>query len=294
MESAEKALTADPKDPASHVQVAAVAGRTAEHASMFRQLSLAKRVKKELDEALQLDPRNADAIYGLVLYSDLAPSFMGGDKEKAKTLAQTLTATAPGRGYLTQATLAHNRNDLVAEAEFLKKAVAADPNSYEAHLASAVFEARTDAGKLEADEQACQALYIDPSRAEAWQILAEQAALSDSLPEMNGLLSVYRRFNPDDRTPLYRAAVALIASGKNLDTAQELLQSYLAGPSEGNAPSAGLAQYQLAVIAEKRGHVAHAVELLRTALASDPLLEDAKRDLKRLEHDNRATAGQAP
>ena len=284
MDSAEKALAADPKNPAVHVQLAAVAGRTAEHASMFKQLSLAKRVKKELDEALTLDPKNPDAFYGLVLYSDLAPSFLGGSKERAWELAQKLTELSPARGYLAQATLAHNRKDAPGEEAFLKKAVAADSQSYDAHLALAVFLSHADPPHFEqADEQACQALYMDPARAEAWQLLTEQAA-SDNLLEMNGLLSVYQKFNPEDRSPAYHAAVGLIGTGKDLDHAQELLKHYLETPPDGNAPSAGLAHYQLALIAEKQHKNAEALDLLHIALSEDPTLEDARKEQKRLEH----------
>lgn len=295
MDSAEKALAADPKNPAYHVQVAAVAGRTAERASMFKQLSLAKRVKKELDEAIALDPKNPDAIYGLILFSDLAPSFLGGDKEKARSLAEQLTQIAPSRGYLAQATLAHNRKDAAAEETLLYKSVQADPHSYDAHVAFAVFQNKANSVPAEraveqADEHACQALYIEPERAEAWQILAEQAASAESLREIDGLLAVYRKFNPDDLSPAYHAAVILIAAGRDLDAAQALLQRYLEVPPDGNAPSAGLAHYQLALICEKQGHNDQALSMLRTAVNEDPTLEDARKELKRLDHDHPAKA----
>ncbi len=290
MDSAEKALNSRPDDPATHVQVAAVAGRTAEHASMFKQLSLAKRVKKELDEALVLDPKNTDALYGLVLFADIAPSFLGGDKARALVLARKLTELSPARGYAAQATLAHNRNDRAAEESFLKLAAEADTNSYDAHLALAVFEKKAGPDRWAlADEQVCEALYVDPTRAEAWEFLSEQAAMAGSVQEVSGLLAISEKSNPGTRTPAYHAAIGFIASGRNLEVAQKLLKDYLAAPPEWNAPSAAQAHYQLAIIAEKQGHIPDALELLRTALSEDAGLEDAKRDLKRLERPSRAS-----
>ena len=292
LQSAEKAIASDErsnskdavKRAALHVQVAAVAGRIAEHASMFKQLSWAKRVKKELEQALNLDPKNADALYGLMLYNELAPSFVGGDKAKAQALAEQLTAIAPGRGYLAQATLAHDRKNAAAEESFLQRAVEADPQSYDAHMALAVFAHRGEHPNAEvADLQTCQALYLEPTRVDAWQLLVELAADAQCLNEVNGLLYAARAFNPDDLSPAYHAAAALIVTGKNLDVAEKLLNQYLETSPEGGAPSAASTRYQLALIREKQGLDEQARELLRVALKEDPSLDEARKDLKRLE-----------
>ena len=163
LDLAEKLTAAEPENAAFHVsQVAAVVGEMAVHATMFKQLGLAKRAKKELDAALAIDPKNADAIYGLVLYDENAPSFIGGDKAVAQKLAEQLTGIDPARGYLAQASLAHDHKDATAEEALLRKAVAADAKNYEAQIGLATFLERVGASHAdEADEHACLALELD-------------------------------------------------------------------------------------------------------------------------------------
>lgn len=284
MDLAERAIADDPSVAAFHVQAANVAGREAEHAGMFKQLALAKRVKKELDEAIALDPKNADAIYGLALFGQLAPSFLGGDKENAQKLAVELTAMDPPRGFLAQARLAHERKNPAQEEMFLKKALDAGPGSYDVQIAFATFAYKSDPVRVdEADEHACLALQLDPGRAEAWQILAELAALAGCLPEVEGLVNTAAQFDPDDLSPAYFAAAAMVLADKTPETAAALLKRYLSQPQEGGMPSSGRARYQLAMILEKQGSREEAVDLLRIALTEDPTLDEARKALKRLD-----------
>jgi len=284
MESAEKALAIDPQNADYHLQAAAVAGRTAERAPLLKQLGLAKRAKRELDAAVALDPNSADALYGIVLYLWNAPSFMGGDKAKAQTYAERLTSLDAARGYVVQATLAHDRKDSTGEQAFLEKAVAANPKSYDALMAIARFEsARYPERADEEDRYACEALFVDPARGEAWQLVTEMAAARECWRELDALLKVARKFVPDDLSPAYTAAVEMIKSGSNLERASDLLHLYLASPQEGETPTAGQARYELALALEKRGLRDEAVIMLELAIAEDPGLGDAKRELKRME-----------
>jgi tetratricopeptide (TPR) repeat protein len=280
LELAEQAVGAEPDNAAYHVQVAAAAGRMAEHAAMFKQLSLAKRAKKELDAAVALDSRNADGLYGLILFSDMAPSFIGGDKTRAQKLAEQLTEIDPGRGYLAQAALAHNRHDTVAEGALLRKAVAADPANYDAHMALAVYVKKAEPeNKDVVDEEACAAVTADPSRGEAWSLLVENAAAAECWREVHGLVTMSKRFNPDDPSPAFQAAVTMIGMGKNLDEAQALLKDYLEKPHEGGTPSTGSARFHLASALEKQGRRDEAIVLLQMAIEEDPTLADARRDI---------------
>ncbi len=284
----EKRLAVDPQNAQLHVEAAAAAGRMAEHAGMLKQISLAKRVRKELDSALAIEPGNADAIYGLVLYADLAPSFLGGDKAQAQKLAEQLTALDPPRGYLAQARLAQDRHDAAAEEAFLKKAIEAGPRSYDAHLAYAIFHQKSGPAHSEqADEFACQSLYLDPTRAEAWQILAELCASEGCVRDVEGLIAAEQEFIPDDLSPAYFAALGFLEANTSLGYAESLIRMYLAKPQEGGAPSSGLARYQLALIQEKQGRWAEALDSLHIALQEEPTLDKAKQEAKRLEKSGR-------
>jgi tetratricopeptide (TPR) repeat protein len=284
---ADKAALSEPQNAAFHVQVAAAAGRLAQHAGLLKQLTYARRARKELDDAIALEPKRPDAVYGMMMFYEYAPSLIGGDKAAAKKLAEDLTTLDPARGYLAQATLAENRKDSASQADLLKKAVAADPDSYAAHVALSKFLTRSDPVDTDAaDEQACLALLSDPSRVEAWQSLAELAVTAECWAEIDGLVQTAERFNPDDASAAYAAAVAMIAAGKNLDMAQALLTHYLEKLPEGDAPTTGRAHYQLALLSEKRGQKQDALFHLHAALEEDPTMEDARKDLKRMEHSN--------
>ena len=57
---AEQAVSLEPGNAAYHVQLAAACGRLAEKASLFKQLSYARRAKKELDLCLLYTSDAAD------------------------------------------------------------------------------------------------------------------------------------------------------------------------------------------------------------------------------------------
>lgn len=281
LELAERAVSADESNAAYRVQLAAVEGRMAEKASLFKQLGFAKRAKKELDMALSLDPRNLDALYGLMLYYYAAPAFIGGDKRKAEEMAETMTGIDPARGFLAQARLAKDRKDTAKEEEFYLKSIDADPGFYEAKAAlSSFYLARP---KLDAArEYACEALAIDPAGAQAWKNLAELAAADQCWTELDAIVSEAAESNSFDFLPYYGAAITMLREGRMLATAEAYLRRYVARPPDANEPSLGFAHWQLATVLEKLGHPVAAVEELTRAAGLDPSLEGAKRDLKRL------------
>ncbi len=237
-ELAERALLADSSRSEYHVQLAAVEGRMAEKASLFKQLGFAKRAKKELDIALSLDPRNLDALYGLMLYYYAAPAFVGGDKNKAREMAETMTAIDPARGYLAQARLAKDRKDPVQEEEFYLKAIEADPGFYEAKAALSSFYLQAAKPKFDdARKYACEALAIDPGGAQAWKNLSEIAAADQCWTELDAILLEAAERNPFDLAPYYAAATAMLREGRLLETAEAYLRRYGAQPPDANEPS---------------------------------------------------------
>ncbi len=280
---AEKALLADNANAAYHVQVAAVVGRMAEKASLVKQLGLAKRARKELDTALSLDPRNLDALFGLMLYYYAAPSFIGGDKQKAQQMADAMTEIHPARGYLAQARLAKDRKDPAAEEEFYLKAIEADPQYYEAKVTLSNYYLETSKPDYSAAERyACEALAVDPGGEQAWKNLAEILAAKQCWTELDTLVSEAAKLNPQDLASYYVAATSLLRTGSLYDTAEAYLRKYLAQPPDANEPSLGYARWQLATILDKLGRRPEAVGELERALAEEPSLDGARKDLKRL------------
>ncbi len=287
LKSAEALVAAEPNRSDAHVQLASVLGRMAERASMFKQLGLARRAKKELDTALALDPKNLDALYGLMLYSYAAPSFIGGDKLKAQEYAQTMIDVHPARGYLAQARLAKDRKDAAKAEELYRKSVEADAQFYEALTTLASFYLYAALPDYDnAGKYACRALSVDPQRAEAWKILAELTVQSQCWNELDELLVAAEAAVPDDLAPYYSAAVALMKRGSHTPLAEEYLRKYESLPAEANEPSTAYAHYQRGLALEKLARNDEAAVELHNAVDAEPNFELAKEELKRLEKNN--------
>jgi hypothetical protein len=232
---AELAVAQNPAHAAYHVQLAAACGRLAQTASLFKQLTFAKRAKKELDIGLELEPENLDALYGLALFYHAAPSFIGGDKRKSREAAETITRLNPVRGFLTLALIANEKKDPAAEEEFYKKAIAADPQFYEARASLAKFYLATDV--TAAEKTAKEAVALDPSRVEGWKVLAQSYVATQCWDELLALLERARKEVSDDLSYYYVAAVALEDSGRFLNWAADFINLYRNAPPEGNEPT---------------------------------------------------------
>jgi hypothetical protein len=232
---AETAVTLDSSRAEYHVQLAAACGRLAQTSSLFKQLTFAKRAKKELDVALEMKPDSLDALYGLAMYYYAAPSFMGGDKRKADDAADKMTKLHPARGYLTQAKLANEKKDPVAEEAFYKKSIEADPQFYEAKATLANFYLTRDISA--AKQQAMEAADIDPTRVEAWKVLAQAYVATQCWDELLALLQRARKEDPDNLSYYYSAALALEDSGQFLNWAADFINIYKNAQPEGNEPT---------------------------------------------------------
>ena len=266
-----------------HFQVAWVYGEMADRASMFAAAGFAKKFKGELEASLARDPKNLDALEGLMRYSFQAPGLMGGDKGKARAIALELVQLNPVRGYLAQAELAREEKDFAKVEECFLKAVQADPKNYEAQTALASFYEIPLHRKTElAGKHAREAVRLDPSRAKGYSILAKVLALEQRWGELQALLSTSERNVPDDLDPYFEAADALLESGVELERGKTYLHKYLAQEAEGEEPDAAHAHRLLGLILEKQGRSAEAVSELEAAIQMNPRFKAAREDLKRV------------
>lgn len=228
LHSAEHALELEPTRAAYHVQVAAACGRLAEKASIFRQLGLARRAKKELETSLQMEPDNIDAIYGNMLYYYAAPSLVGGDKAKAEAAAESIVKLNAARGFLARAEMAKDKKDYTAEESFYRKSVEANPKFYEARAALAAF--LVERNHEAAENEACEAVHLDPYRAPAWTTLAETAVWTQCWDEMFSRVAEANAALPESQEPNFAAGVALVRVGMHYSWAIKFLEHYT-GPN---------------------------------------------------------------
>jgi X-X-X-Leu-X-X-Gly heptad repeat protein len=283
LNSAQQAVALEDGNSSYHFQLAEVYGEMADRASMFAAASLARKFKGELEASLARDPTNLDALEALMEYSFQAPGLMGGDKGKARAIAEKMVQLSPVRGYLAQAELAKEAKDFAKVGECFIKAVQADPKDYEAQTALAGFYTQPSHRKTEcAGKHAREAVQLDPARAEGYSILARVLALERRWGELEAVLSASEKAVPDDLAPYFEAANALLESGVDLKRGEAYLRKYLAQEPEGEEPDAAHAHRLLGLILEKQGRRAEAVSELETAVHMNPRFKAAKEDLQRL------------
>ena len=290
---AEKAVAAAPNSAEAHSKLADALGAKLQSgdAGTMAKISLAHRFRKEIDRTLELDPNDLDALQDLAQFYWHAPSMVGGDKAKATQTADKLFEISPPHGAAARADFATDDSDVnrrnAAVQAIWKTAVAAKPDSYEARaaLAAAYLARGNDAKQLAAAEgEAKRALALDPTRINAYTVLAVLYAETSCWNEAEALLKQAHERVAEDRTPGYRVAVAILATSQNqqLARAEQLLRDYLAQAPEGQQPSHAGAHWRLGQVLERQGRKADAVREFQTAVHQDGSLEQAKKDLKRL------------
>ena len=280
---AEKACQLDPKNGSYRYLLAGIYGQQAERANVFSKWGLAKRFREGAEAAIQLDPKNVDARMGLIEFHLQAPGIVGGDKDRARALADEILKIDPARGYLAMALIAR-REKRDGEIEgFYLKAVQADPRSYPALMAIAGFYSGDAQKKYDLSEKyAREALKLDGDRIGAYAVLAGLFALQGRWQDLDSILAQAEKNVPDNFSPYYNAARILLVNGKDLPRSERYFRKYLSQEPEPNAPTHGHAHWRLGLVYEKMGRKQEAVAELETALRLKPDLEDAKKDLKRL------------
>jgi tetratricopeptide (TPR) repeat protein len=234
---AEKAVALDGSVAKYHRQLAEALGVSAQHANVFQQVMLARRFKKEIDAALELDPKDAQAWRDLMEYYVLAPGIAGGDKAKAQAAAQRIGAIDQADGFFAKARLAGVSKAPQKVEELLRKAVEAEPANYRARTALAdLYLAQDHANPDGAEEQAREAVKLDPGRAAGYAELAQVYAARGQWAELDSTLNAAEREVPDDLVPYFRAAEVLIAAKREGTRAERYLRVYLGAEPEGNEP----------------------------------------------------------
>lgn len=290
---AEKAVAAAPNSVEAHSKLTDALGAklVSSDAGTMAKMSLARRFRKEAERTLELDPKDLDALQDLAQFLWQAPGIVGGDKAKAREMADRLFAISPSRGAAARADFVSDDSDMNRRSagvqEIWRVAVAAAPNSYEAQaaLAAAHLEGPSDAGHLAAAESAAKrAFALDPSRIDAYNSLAIVYARAGRWSDLEALLKKAAAAVPENRGPGYRAAVAILNGNltPQLQRAEQLLRDYLGQPAEGQEPNHARAHWRLGQVLERQGRKADAIRELQTAVSQDGSLDGAKKDLKRL------------
>lgn len=234
---AETAVAADESNAAFHVQLAAVEGRIAERSSLLKQLSAVRRARKELDTAVALDPTSAEAQWGLMMYYFAAPPLLGGDKTKSQQIGEQLAAVQPEPGLYYQGRLASELNDLGKAEQFYKQALLENPLSFDNISALANFYIERKPNQAQAEKWACLAVHAEPTRADAWALLARVNTMCGCWTEAAAIAQRAEAIDPEDLAPWLAIAQSAIARGEQLDSAAAWLRRYLSKPSNSDPDS---------------------------------------------------------
>jgi predicted Zn-dependent protease len=214
----ERAVELEDGNALYHLWLGNAIGESAATAGMLQRPGIAKRMKVELERAVELDPNQIDARAGLVMFYSMAPGMMGGSVEKAREHAREITKRNAMRGALARAEIAQNEKDGAAEETALKEAIAAAPDTTAGYVA-----------------------------------LADMYGRAGRFTEAFATIERYGKRRPSDRWTLYYIGRLAGSTGQQLDRGEAALKQFLAAPpASAYAPMIVRANYWLAQIAGKR------------------------------------------
>ncbi|MGH9719455.1 MAG: tetratricopeptide repeat protein, partial [Bryobacteraceae bacterium] len=161
-ESFEKAVSLNPSSSVYEHWLGKAYGKRAETSSPFTAPGYASKTRKHFERAVELDPKNIEAINDLLEYYLQAPGFLGGGVEKAEALAERVAQLDVAEGYWARAHIAEQRKEFAKAETQLRRAVEAAPMQIGRVVDLAKFLARQ--GKYQESEKTFQqAEKIDPN-----------------------------------------------------------------------------------------------------------------------------------
>jgi tetratricopeptide (TPR) repeat protein len=215
------AVTLDDGNSDYHLWLGRALGEKADRASFVNAYSLAKRARAEFERAVELNPRNAEALADLGEFDSSAPGVVGGGLDKAERVAGKLDKVDPARAHELRGRIAEQRKDYdLSEREF-RQAIAASPHP--------AFQWMTLASFLR--------------RRERW---TEMDAAVHS-----GLAAAAR--DKHAAVALFNGASVLARSNRETQLAVKMLEDYLASPNKTEEAPAFVAYVRLARLKEQLG-----------------------------------------
>jgi Flp pilus assembly protein TadD len=198
----EKATAADPANSDYELWLGRAFGRRAETASPFAAPSHANKARQHFEKAVQLNPRNLEALSDLFEYYLQAPGFLGGGLDKAAGAADRMAVLDPAQGQWAQARMAAHNKDFGSAEEHLRKAAE-----------------------------------LSPQQAGHWIDLARFLAKRGRYAESERSFGQAEKIAPNSPQLLYARADTYIEQGRELAAARLLLKRYLEAQLTPDDPS---------------------------------------------------------
>lgn len=243
----ENAVSLEPRNSDYHLWLGRAYGEKAEHAGPLSAFSLARKLRKQFETAVQLNPLNIDVRVDLAEFYTEAPGILGGGEDKVRGQADALARFAPAKAHLVLGRLAEKQNR-PATAE----------NEYKAAIAASNGNAQ--------DWLNLAALYKHQSR---WNDMEDALKKVASAPE-------------GKNDALLESADLLLRAGRNPGLAAQLVRQYLASDSPSERYPFFQAHYALGTALEKEGDFRGAAREYREALTLASNFPPAKEALTRV------------
>jgi tetratricopeptide (TPR) repeat protein len=221
VDDCERAVKMDGQNSDNHLWLARALGEKASRASFLSAYKLAKRVRAEMEEAVRLNPRSAEALADLGEYDYTAPAVVGGGIDKAEGLAAQLDKIDPVRAHELRGRIAEHKKDYVtAEREYKLTISSAQHPAYQWITLARFYQGRERWAEMEAAVRSGQSAAEHDKRA---------------------------------GVALYDGAELLIHANRDSARASKMLEEYLAGSMKSEKAPAFVAHTWLARLKKLSG-----------------------------------------
>jgi tetratricopeptide (TPR) repeat protein len=244
----EKAVALDGKNSVYHQWLGRAYGAQADRERSF---TIARKVKKEFEEAVRLEPSNIPARRDLEEFCLDAPWIVGGSKDEARAQVDAIATIDPIQG----------------------------------HLARAVFNKNQGKTDLEESEYR-QVLNAKASHIEPYFEVADFFAAQNKPADMQTAIQAAAAVSPNDvRLGYYRGVLGVLSGGAAGSQAEQYLKAYIAStPNRSDWPAHAEARDWLGRLYEAQGKRSEAAEQYRAALQLDPSRKETRARLDKLSH----------
>lgn len=222
-------------------------GRQAMAANLLMKAKWAGRTRDAYEKAVALDPKLVDARFDLMQYYLMAPSMLGGGRDKAEAQAKAIAELDASMGKLAASGLAQADQQPERAEALVREALSLNPDNDRARLSIS--------GLLQNREQ--------------WD-------------ELHALWNDRLQVKPDDALAIYQLGRWSALTGKQLEQGLAHLDAFIRAGVIPENLSIAAAQWRRGQILEKLGQLTEARNALEVAMLDRAVARQAEADLERV------------